>query len=776
MLAPALIALFAAHGLIPTASAGLLINEVLYDASGSTDDGFEWVEICNSGSTTIDLARYQLESAGSSWSESYTFGSGTLAPGAYAIVGYGGTTWSGSFSPNLQNGGSSADGVRLKDASGNVLDTVLYDAPNSSGLFDDSSTTVAAADAAIAPAASSGKSIGRFPDCTDTNDSGADFVLYDTPNPGVANVDTSGGGTDSGGTDTGTASGADCSVTAGVTINEFTPATGVEWVELYNDNSAAIDLGGWELAYGTSTFSKTVAVPDGTVLPAYGWIVLGSAGAAVKDVSISFDPGNATSSADAMRLQCNGSAVDTVIYGSASTNADGWADDDGNTTTTSFAPVPGSGESAARLSDGLDTNQSGADFAVTSTPSPDASNPVVVGPDCTGSDGVTINEFTPATGAEWVEFYNSGSEAVSLGGWNLAFGSSSFSDGVTVPDGTILPAGGWLVIGSSGAAVKDIAIDFNPGNATSSADAFQLQCNGAAVDTVIYGDADTNADGWMDDDGNVTTSFAPVPGSGESSARVADGQDTNQSGADFAVSSAPSPGASNPVIVCDTAGGAVVRLNEFLYDPGSTDGGKEWVELYNNGTTAVRLDGYQIETATSSWGVDFVFPPSTEIAPGGFLLIGGDGVADIDYQADSFSLGNGGDGDGLRLVDCAGTVVDTVLYGDTMADGLTGDDGSDDVVASVDSDVSIGRTTDGVDTNAVSDWMAFSTVTPGAPNGSDPSAGDSDTDTDTGGGGCGGNRPTTTRPGASCAVSTPLGGGEVFLAALVLLRRKRRTA
>ena len=29
MIAPALIALFAAHGLIPTASAGLLINEVL---------------------------------------------------------------------------------------------------------------------------------------------------------------------------------------------------------------------------------------------------------------------------------------------------------------------------------------------------------------------------------------------------------------------------------------------------------------------------------------------------------------------------------------------------------------------------------------------------------------------------------------------------------------------------------------------------------------------------------------------------------------------------
>lgn len=774
MFAPALIALLTVHGLVPAASAGLLINEVLYDASGSTDDGFEWIELCNNGSTTIDLTNYQIESAGSSWTESYTFGAGTIAPGAYAIVGYGGTTWSGSFSPNLQNGGSSADGVRLKDASGNVLDTVLYDAPNSSGLFDDTSTTVAAADATIAPAASSGKSIGRFPDCADTNDSGVDFVLYDTPNPGAANVDLSGGGTDSGGTDSGTSGGADCSVTAGVTINEFTPATGVEWVELYNANAAAVDLGGWELAYGTSSFSKTVAVPDGTVLPAYGWLVLGSAGAAVKDVTISFDPGNATTSADAMRLQCGGAAVDTVIYGNATTNADGWVDDDGSTTTTSFAPVPGDGESAARLSDGHDTNQSGADFAITTAPSPDAANPVVVGPDCTGSEGVTINEFTVSTGAEWVEFYNSGADAVNLAGWRLAFGSSSFSDGVTLPDATVLPAGGWLVLGSSGAAVKDIAIDFNPGNATSSADAFQLQCNGGAVDTVIYGDADTNADGWVDDDGNVTTSFAPVPGSGESSARMSDGLDTNQSGADFAVTASPTPDAANPVIVCDTAGGAVVRLNEFLYDPPSSDSGNEWVELYNSGSTAMRLDGYQIETATSSWGVDFVFPPATEIAPGGFLLIGGDGVDGVDFVAPSLGLGNGSDGDGLRLVDCAGTVVDTVLYGDTMADGLTGDDGSDAVVPKVDSGVSIGRVTDGVDTNDVADWMAFGTITPGASNGSNPAADDSGDSATDGGGGCGGHRPTTTRPGASCAVSTPLGGGEVALAALVLLRRKRR--
>jgi len=93
------------------------------------------VEICNAGAAPIDLTGLQIQSASSSWSESYTWASGTINPGEHLLVGPNdGTlspTWPVSFSPNLPNGSSATAGVRLVTPDGaTVLDTVLYDSPN----------------------------------------------------------------------------------------------------------------------------------------------------------------------------------------------------------------------------------------------------------------------------------------------------------------------------------------------------------------------------------------------------------------------------------------------------------------------------------------------------------------------------------------------------------------------------------------------------------------------------------------------------------------------
>ncbi len=803
MLVPSALLLLASA---PIAHAGVLINELQYDPTGS-DDGYEWVELCNNGADPVDLSGYTIQEATSSWSTAYTLGAGTIDAGGYVIIGYGGTTWSGSFSPNLPNGGSQTDGVRLTDSTGVVVDTVLYDSPNTKALVDDSGV----AGVSFAADVSSAHSLGRWPDCADTNASGVDFADYATPSPGVVNVAISSGDTassdtassdtstsDSASSDTATSdsssdtatsdsgsTGTDCSGSSSVTINEFTPATGGEWIEVYNAGSTALNVGGWDLAYGTSSFSKSTAIPASTILPAMGWLVVGSSGVAVKDVDAgSMDLGNATSNADAIQLQCLGAAVDTVVYTKGTTNPDGWVDDTGSA-ATSFAPVPGTGQTVGRMNDGVDTNQSGVDFVVMDTPTPDATN-ISSGDtgggdtssgsaDCTGSGDVKINEFTPSTGGEWIELYNAGASAKDVSGWALGYGTSSYSKTTTMPSGTMIPATGWLVIGSTGVTTKDVdAGNMDMGNATSSADAVQLQCNGAPVDTVIYGKATDNSDGWVDDDGVVTTSFAPVPGTGQTTARLSDGYDTNQSATDFAVTDTPTPDAANPVIpptVCDPTGFESLKLNEFLYDPNSTDSGNEWVELYNGGTADVILDGLQFQAATSSWGTQFTFPGGTTLAAGGFELIGGINVPSVNFQAPSMSLGNGTGGDGVRIVDCNGATVDTALYGDTMTDGLTDDAGSDAVIAKVSSGVSLARVADGVDTDSPDDWHGAGTPTPDASNGT---AAAGDTGVGVPKGGCGGE-PKATRPGGStCAVASPLGGGEVLLAALVLVRRKRR--
>src|SRR5437016_1516975 len=81
-----------------------------------------------------------------------------------------------------------------------------------------------------------------------------------------------------------------------VRINEFSANTGSEYVELYA--SEATDISGWTFEYGTSSFSHSVTVPDGTSLAAGGFYVIGSPGAPYKDFEQSMDFGNASSSAD----------------------------------------------------------------------------------------------------------------------------------------------------------------------------------------------------------------------------------------------------------------------------------------------------------------------------------------------------------------------------------------------------------------------------------------------------------------------------------------------
>ncbi len=748
--------------LVSPVLAGLLINEVVYDPAGD-EGGFEWVELCNNGSSTVDLTGYQLENAGSSFTEVYTFASGTLAPGAYLLVGSGSSTHAATFSPNLQNGGDT-DALRIKDGGGTVLDTVLYDDPNDNGLAEDSGTIPSAG----APAATSGKSFGRFPDCADTNVSLADFVLYAVADvtPGAVNAEVDSGGGD----DTGPPPvDADCAGSPDVVINELRYATGEEYIELYNAGSSTVNLSDWELAFGTQPGSTTeLAIPAGTTLAPGAFWVVGSAGASYRDFEADLeDMGNA-SSADGVLLTCNGARVDTVIY--ASDNADGWTDDSG-AVATSLAPKPGSSESIARVEDGLDTNQCAVDF-LADIPSPGLSNTAapVGDADCANADGITINELVYSTDAEWIELYNGGGSAVALDAWVLQFGTSSYNKEFEIPDGTTLAAGDWLVLGTDATATVAASLDF--GNA-SDTDAVRITCNSTPIDTVLYGEPDADM-AWLDDTGALGTSFAPKHGDGESLARSSDGYDTDASGLDFVLSESPSPGEANPYVpppVCESGAALGVKVNEFIYNPEGTDTGSEWVELVNTGDAAIRLDAWVIEVAGTDWDDKFTFPTGAELAPGDYLLVGGDNAGG-DLVADSLTIDNASSGaGGVRIVDCEGLVVDTVLYGGDIEDPITGDGGSMEVVPETAEGASLGRYPNGEDSDAAADWHPYGEPTPGAAN-TDPGATD-----DTGGGGGGGcnDDKTPPKPGESgCTTVLPFGGLEVGLAALALLRRRRR--
>ncbi|HQJ96707.1 MAG TPA: lamin tail domain-containing protein, partial [Candidatus Cloacimonas sp.] len=117
--------------------AEIVINEVCYDPVGS-DEGFEWIELYNNGSTGIQLEGAKILSGGSSYAVQYTLPFFELRPHRYLLIG-GASLFTAQLNYNFsfQNGGSETDGICYVSPDGTYTDTVLYDSPNSNQLFDD---------------------------------------------------------------------------------------------------------------------------------------------------------------------------------------------------------------------------------------------------------------------------------------------------------------------------------------------------------------------------------------------------------------------------------------------------------------------------------------------------------------------------------------------------------------------------------------------------------------------------------------------------------------
>jgi hypothetical protein len=451
------------------------------------------------------------------------------------------------------------------------------------------------------------------------------------------------------------------------------------------------------------------------------------------------------------------------------------------------APQPAEGRTIGREPDGVDTDRSGDDFVELAFPTPGTPND---GPPqtCGGADsGLVINELMPNPagaddGLEWLELYHGGSEPIDLTDWGLEVATNSYAGKLTWTGGTIAP-GEFLLVGGELVLDTDEVVTLGMGNASSNSDAVRItDCLGFPADTVVYGSP--NDDGFLDDTFVVATSLAPTPGEGASLARVSDGFDTDASGTDFVATIDPSPGVSNPEVepvVCSPSDGSVV-LNELLPDPDGADEGLEWVELYNAGSSAVSVAGWSLSAGTSDFDqLDVTLPGGVEIPAGGWLVIGGEQVDEADVVL-PFSLGNGTGTDGVRLVDCEGTAVDTVLYGespneDAMPDDTGevvppyGDPGSNEVIA---------REVDGVDTDAAADWVVKGAATPGASNVRE--LGDVDDSMLGRGCGCGQRDPgEATGPeardpnqGGCTTVPLPLGGLELLVVLGIVARRRDR--
>jgi phosphatidylserine/phosphatidylglycerophosphate/cardiolipin synthase-like enzyme len=271
---------------------------------------------------------------------------------------------------------------------------------------------------------------------------------------------------------------------------------------------------------------------------------------------------------------------------------------------------------------------------------------------------IVINEFLPSplsdwngdfdydSNDEWIELYNFGGSVVNIGGWVIDDipGFSGSSDPYTIPMGNYIEPGGFLVFFGNETGV--VLNDFGGDNVT------LLNENGAVIDTYHFSDtSDDTAQGRFPDGFGDWKNFL-----------------------------LPTPGEENVYPVDSLGNLSQIKINEFLPAPKGIYS-KEWIELYNSGSTPVTLDGCYLDDITGGGTKPWQIPINTTILAG-----------EVQVFEKSFGLNNAGDSVHLLYVDGI-TVIDSFTYD------------------SSEYDISHGRGGDGEEL-----WVHYSIPTPGESN------------------------------------------------------------
>ncbi|TFG12973.1 hypothetical protein EU537_07540 [Candidatus Thorarchaeota archaeon] len=258
----------------------VVLNEFLPDPFTLYSE--EWIELYNPQDLDADLSGYILDDITDGGTNPYTIPDGTTIPGKGFLVFYQGTTGVG-----LNNAGDTANLIQPDG-------TTVQDSYSYSSSSDD-------------------VSYGR------ETDGGSTWTTFTSPTPGESNGGTSGSGDV-------------------VLLNEFLPDPytlySEEWIELYNPSDTQVDISGYILDDITSGGTGAYAIPDGTTIPAYGFVVFyqGVTGIALNNDgdTVNFLKPDGTTVLDSYSYS---SSSDDVSYGRET--------DGGSTWTTFTSPTPG---------------------------------------------------------------------------------------------------------------------------------------------------------------------------------------------------------------------------------------------------------------------------------------------------------------------------------------------------------------------------------------------------------------------------------------------------
>jgi hypothetical protein len=364
---------------VGTSTLPLRITEINFNPpTGSgpyTSPEFEFIELKNTGATSINLSGVKLTGAAN-----FTFGNVSLGAGQYVVIVRNPTAFAKRYGTGINIGGTFNDPlndtggqIRLLDAAGDtILDFGYSDAwqPTSDGDGDTLVFIDPAADPATWGQAASWRA-SRSPLGTPGIDESA---VPASPN---------------------------------VVINEIlahTAGNASDWIELRNTTGSAIDISGWYLSNDAADILK-YRLPTGTTIPANDYLVLNQS---------------------ALGFALNGDSGEVYLSASSSPGV-----------LTAYRQGVTFGASDVGVSLGRHTTSTGAvDFTALSSATPGAANaypkvgPIVI---------TEIQYHPGGSASEFVELHNTGSQPVDLSNWKFTNGIDfTFPAGTVLAPGAYL--------------------------------------------------------------------------------------------------------------------------------------------------------------------------------------------------------------------------------------------------------------------------------------------------------------------------------------------------
>lgn len=658
----------------------VVFSELFYDTPGS-DPVEEWIELYNNSPVAIDIGGWTITDNNGDGS-SYTIPTGSIIEaGSYFTIAKDSTGFTNLYGyeadvygtlPAMNNDG---DSMILKNKSGLVKDEVGYEGGATSGLPTGWGS-------ATDPSAGTGYTIVRSDPTSDTDTysdwtTASDNGLPQTQGNSLPNVVFSEIYYDTVGTD-----------------------SVEEWIELYNDSSITVNIGGWTITDNNGS-GATYTIPAGnSIAPwTYYTIAVNSSGfnnLYNYDADLYGSIPSLNNSGDALLLK-NGSGdlMDEVAWEGGATGGvpTNWG--------SASLPVVSTGGTIVRTDVAIDTDTYSDWSTATNNGYPQTqanSIPAVVISevyyDTAGTDSVE----------EWIELYNNHVEAVDIGGWKLVDNNGSGST-YTIPANTVLNPGDYFTVAVDQTGFQAIyGYDADAYGAipalNNTGDTLLLKNNrGSLVDAVAWEGGATGGipDGW----GSTSN---PSASTGSTIVRSDVTVDT-----DTYVDWTTASNEGNP----QTQGGSEINVvfSEVFYDTPGTDSVEEWIELYNNGSTSVDISGWTI-TDNNDLGATYTFPQGTSIAAGGYLTVAVNSTGFYNlygYNANLYgsipSLNN--TGDTLILKDGSSNVKDFVAWEGGSTGGIPTGWGST-TAPNAATGYTIVRSPVTTDTDTYADWTTAS--------------------------------------------------------------------